>query len=47
MMIRSPVIESEELDTLHREYRNMEANRKAYAEESAAVSLWITVNIVI
>ncbi len=31
------IIETDELETLHREYRNMEANRKAYAEESAAV----------
>jgi len=37
-MIRSvPMIEPDELETLHREYRNMEANRKAYAEESASV----------
>lgn len=39
-MIRTPMMESDELEILHREYRNMEANRKAYAEESAAVSPW-------
>ena len=36
-MICTQMMESEDLETLHREYRNMEANRKAYADESAAV----------
>ena len=33
--------EQKDLDVLRREYRNMEVNRKAFNEESNAVSWWI------
>jgi hypothetical protein len=41
---RQTRMDMEELDRLQREYRNMEANRKAYADESAVVCLRLFFN---